>query len=190
MKQKLLEKNNGGIKLSKAWLARWCPVGDHAIPLIKKIAPYGEIVDILSSRKNFDYIFEYAKNIYKLSVLSFSEKLPFAHYAKGEKYSKDFFSRMPISMHHKSMWYRTLLKEELKNPNSETLREKWKDGLKKHSQYVTIGHNPYLEIKEVYNLTREESKNGEAIFTWNELLEGEIKNVVYKMRCDSSTFRF
>src|SRR3989344_7169431 len=103
-KELLLKNSAHSIKLNKAWLARWCPAGDHAIPLIKKLAPQGEIVDIVSRRKNFDYIFEYAKNIYKLSVLSLSEKLPFAHYAKGEKYSKDFFSRVPIFTHHQSAW--------------------------------------------------------------------------------------
>lgn len=173
-----------GIKremIGKTWLVRWCPVGDHAIHLIKKLSPQGEIVDIVSSRKNFDYIFEYAKNIYKLSTLSLSEKLPFAHYNKGEKYGKDFFSRVPIFTHYQSTWYRALQKEELKNPGSVTVGKKWKEELKKHSQYVAVGHNPYLEIKEIFNLTRKESKNGSAIFTWDELIDGGMKNVVYKM---------
>lgn len=183
IKRKPLLKNSANnLRINKAWIARWCPVGDRAVSLIKKLAPQGEIVDILNSRKNFDYIFKHAKNIYKLSTLSLSEKLPFAHYTKGEKYSKDFFSRVPIFTHYQSAWYRALQKKELENPCSAVMREKWKDGLEKHSQYVTVGHNPYLEIKEVFNLTRKESKNSKAIFTWDEIIgDGTIRNITYKI---------
>lgn len=166
-------------KLHKAWLVKWVPFGDHAIPLAKKMSPQGEILDILSSRKNFDYIREYAKNIYKLSALSLSEKFSFAHYMKGEKCKKDFFSRVLISTYEQSNWYRTLQKEEMENPDNEALREKWRYGYKNNSRYIIIGHNPYLEIREVFNLTRAENKNGKTIFAWDTIIDGTLKPSTY-----------
>lgn len=155
-------------KLGKAWLIRWVHFGEHVIPLVKKYAPNGAVVDVLSSRKSFEYALEYTKSIYRFSVLSLSEKLPFAHYTNGEKYNKDFFSRVPISTHYQSSWFKEIKKIEMENPGSEIVLKKWKESLENNLQYATIGHNPCLELRKVFNLTEKEGDGGEVVVTWEE----------------------
>ena len=152
--------------------------------LVKKYSPQGVIVDVLSSRKKFGDALEYAKNLYKLFTLSLPEKLPFAHYTMGGKSDKDFFSLIPISTHYQSSWFKEIKRIERENPGSEIAGKKWREGFDKNSQYATIGHNPYLEVREVFNLSRKESGNGESIFTWQERIGGEVKNIVYKESLD------
>lgn len=169
------------MRLNRAWIIRWCSFGDHAIPLIKKYAPKGDVVDVLSGRKSFKDAIEHVKSIYKFSILSLSEKLPHAHYTKGGKYSDDFFLRAFISTHEQSAWFRDCYGVETENPGSEMARKKWKEGFEKNSQYATIGINPYLELREVFNLTEKESESGKSIFTWDEREDGKIKNIIYKI---------
>ena len=149
--------------------------------LVKSYSPQGEVVDILSSRESFENVFEYAKNIYKLSCLSLSEKLTFAHYTSGGKNSKDFFSLIPTSTHYQSAWFKEIKKAEMENPGSEIAGEKWKRGFEENSRYATIGHNPYLEVREVFNLNREEKDGWINTFTWYEKIGGEVKKVIYQI---------
>lgn len=168
------------MRLNRAWIIRWRSFGEYAIPLIKKYAPQGDVVDVLSGRKSFEDALEYAKSIYKLSVPSLSEKLPFAHYTKGGKYSDDFFLRAFISTHEQSAWFGDSCKAETENPGSEVARKKWKEGFEKNSRYATIGHNPYLELREVFNLMEKESEGGQSILNWDERADGKIKNIIYQ----------
>lgn len=168
------------MRLNKAWIIQWRHFGDHAIPLLKKYSPKGAVVDVLSSKKSFEDALEYTKNIYKLSVLSLSEKLLFAHYTKGGKYREDFFLHVPTFTHYQSSWFKEIKKAEMENPGSEIARKKWKNGFEKNSRHAKIGHNPYLELREVFNLTEKESKSGKKIFTWDERMNGKIKNFIYK----------
>lgn len=138
------------------------------------------VIDVLSSRKSFEEALEYTKNIYKLSILSLSEKLHFAHYTEGKKYGEDFFSRMLISTHYQSAWFKDYKKIEIENPGSELAIKKWREAFEKNSRYATVGHNPYLELIEVFNLVEKESEDGKNIFTWNERVDGKTKNVIYK----------
>ncbi len=167
----------------KVWLAQWHATGNLANTLLKKYSPQGEIVDILSSRKNFEYIEEHAKGLYGLFALSFSEKIPFTHYIKGEKYKEDFYSLIGISRYYKSEWYKKLAKMDAENPSkmlSSEFQRKWKEAHEKNPRYIRIGNNPYLEIREVFNFTKSEDKKGDIIFSWNKLNDEDINKIVYK----------
>jgi len=168
----------------KIWLVRWHAHGNHAATLLKKYSPQGEIIDILSSRKSFEYIEEHAKDLYRIFALSFSEKIPFTHYIKGEKYKKIFFSHVGISRYYKSEWYKKLVKIDAENPSkmlSSESREKWKEAHNTHPRYVTVGSNPSLEIREVFNFSKSEDEKGNIIFSWDELNNSSVnESIVYE----------
>jgi len=172
---------NNKITYKKVWLVQWHATGNLANALLKKYSPQGEIVDILSSRKSFEHVEEYAKTLYSLSALSPSEKFPFAHYTKGEKNKEDFFTLIGVFRYYTSEWYKKLAKMDAENPSkmfSSEFRAKWKEAREKNSRYIKIGNNPYLEIREVFNFTK--SKNNNRItFTWDKLTDGATRKVVY-----------
>ena len=70
---------------------------------------------------------------------------------------------------------------EMENPGSEIAGKIWKEGFEKNSQYATVGHNPYLEVREVFNLTEEEDGGGKVKFTWDERVGGEVRKVIYQI---------
>jgi len=173
-------KKLGEMKI--AWLVQWGCYGQDEDECLRQSGISEKIIDIISARKDFDkQIIEIAKDIYKRERLSFAEKIFLSNYSLGEKRKKEFFGRStPVFTHYQSDLYRNLIKaineEGLNSPRVKDLSDKWS----KHPQYIIVGHNPYLEIIKVFNLSVYEDKDGGGVIEWDRpLASGSFKREKY-----------
>jgi len=167
-----------------AWLVQWGYHRQDESECLKRSDIDEKIVDIISVRKDFDKIVEIAKDFYKRKILSFSEKIYLENYSLGEKRKKEFFGdQTPVFTHYQSDLYRNLMKA-VNNEGFDSLRvkalfNKWS----KYPQYIIVGHNPYLEIIKIFNLSISEDKNGNEIIEWDRLLaNGNFKREKYECK--------
>ncbi|MBA4336888.1 hypothetical protein C0416_03920 [bacterium] len=162
------------IKLKKAWLVFWQFHGQEEKKLLMRHGINKKYLNILSVRKDFDYIIQYAEDLYQLFLMSFSEKACFANYKNGYKNKAAYFGKsIPIFTHHKSDVYKNLMKSEgFDSETTKMYREKWR----KYPQYVIVGHNPSIEIHKVFDLVVYEDEEGNEITEWNFLsTNGELE---------------
>lgn len=173
----------GGMKI--AWLVQWGFYAQNEHECLRRIGINEKIVDVMSARKDFDrQIIEIAKDVYRRKLLSFSEKIYLSNYSLGEKRKKEFFGgRIPIFTHYQSDLYRNLMRAtQEKGLNHEETR-KLSDQWCQSPQYITVGHNPYLEIIKVFNLSLYENENGREIVEWDRPLAGGVfKREKYEFR--------
>ena len=67
----------------------------------------------------------------------------------------------------------------LDNPEFKELSEKWG----KSPQYITVGHNPYLEIRKIFNLSLYNKDNGNEVMEWDyPLADGSFKREQYECK--------
>ena len=170
-------------EMKKVWLVQWGCHAQNEDECLKRSGIKEKIVDVISMRKEFDkHIVEIAKDIYKREMLSFSEKIYLSNYSVGEKRRKKFFGgQVPVFTHYQSDLYRNLMKtineKGLDSPEIKDLSNKWS----KHPQYITIGHNPYLEVIRVFNLSAHEDKDGSEVIEWDRpLADGSLKREKYE----------
>ncbi len=184
----IIMSNNQTKKLGetkKAWLVRWGCYDQNEDECLKRSGINEKVVDVICVRKDFDkYIVEIAKDIYKREMLSFSEKISLSNYSNGEKRRKEFFGgAVPVFTHYQSDLYRNLMKaineNGLDDKKVKNLSEKWS----KYPQYITVGHNPYLEIIKVFNLSVSKSDNGNEVIEWDcPLADGSLKREKYECK--------
>jgi hypothetical protein len=142
-----------------------------------------KIVNIFSSRKDSDFIFEYIKDLYCYENFTLREKAVQADYAKGAKYRKEFFEHggLTISTPHKSDLYREMMfttrEEGLDTPYSRELWKKWE----KQPFHFKIGEREILvEARKVYNFSLS-GENGNGVLEWDEHdIAGEVVHKTYK----------
>jgi len=171
--------------MKKAWLVQWGYHAQNENEYLKQSGIEEKVIDVISVRKDFDkQIIEIAKDIYKRKMLSFSEKIYLENYSMGKKRKKDFFSgSIPVFTHYQSGLYRNLMRtindKGLGSPRVKALSDKWS----KYPQYIIVGHNPYLEIIKVFNLSISEDKNGNEIMEWDRpLANGSLKREKYEYK--------
>lgn len=171
--------------MKKAWLVQWGCHAQNEDECLKRSGIKEKIVDVISVRKDFDkYIAEIARDIYKGEMLSFSEKIHLSDYTKGEKRKKEFFGgSIPVFTHYQSDVYRNLMRtindKGFDNPKVKELSDKWS----KYPQYIIVGHNPYLEIVKVFNLSVFEDENGNEVMEWDRpLANGNLKKEKYEFK--------
>lgn len=164
-------------KYKKVWLVRWVSTGGHGNETIKKYAPHGNPIDILSSHKTFEWIMEYAKDVYKLQTMHIQEKIPLAHYKFGVKNRAHFFgSTVPFSTYQQCQWYRDFQNKDL----ADLSPNEYQSEQEKHSRFIKIGYNPQLEIREVFDFSFED-QGGVLLMSWNELVgDGSKKRIEQK----------
>jgi hypothetical protein len=179
-------KNNWPIKkldeMKKAWIVHWGFHSQDENKSLKKIGIENKIIDIISVRKKFDEIVDIAKEIYMREMLSISEKIYIANYNRGKERRVNFLKNIPIFTHYKSKLYKDLIKETENNIQSKKaseLREKWS----KYTEYIIIGHNPYLKICKVFNLVVSEDEQGCEILEWDyKMRNGNTKHIKYEIK--------
>lgn len=160
--------------MKKAWLVRCGFRDQNEDECLKRLGIKEKIIDVISIRKDFCHITEIAKDVYIRQRLSVSEKIYLSNYAKGKKRKEELFSRqVPISTHYHSVTYRNFVRA-LEEGRSDDVK-RLLDQLSKLPQYITVGHNPYLEIIKVFNLSVfEEDEDGREIIEWDCLLTDGI----------------
>ncbi|WKZ24585.1 MAG: hypothetical protein QY321_03130 [Patescibacteria group bacterium] len=169
-------------EMSVAWLVQWGFHAEDEDEQLKRLGIKRRVIDVISVRKKFKDIIEIAKNIYKMEVCSFSEKIFLSHYNLERKREGELFGgSVPLLTHFQSDLYRKLGsvidQQGLESIEAQKLRDKWK----KYPQYVIVGHNPYLEISEVYNLSLYRKENGSEILEWDrQLINGETRREKYE----------
>ncbi|MGB7290554.1 MAG: hypothetical protein WBD99_00070 [Thermodesulfobacteriota bacterium] len=171
-------------KLAKAWLVRWESNSKNEERLFEWCGIKNKVIDILSVRKNFDFIEKYAKDIYRIFRLSLSEKAFLANYAKGKQNEKKFFDvSVPVYTHYQSTLYGDLTScIKRKGPDHEDckrLSEKWKN----YPEYITVGYNPCVDIRKVSDLVIYEDTNGNEVLECYEMVaNGTKKKISFKNR--------
>ncbi len=171
-------------EIKKAWLVQWGCHAQNEDECLKRSGIDKKIIDIISVRKDFDQIIEIAKDIYKRETCSFSEKIYFSDYSMGEKRKKEFFGgTVPVFTHYQSDLYRNLMKatneKGLDNTETKKLLNKWR----KCPEYITVGHNPYMEIRKVFNLSVYQNDSGNEVIEWDCLLaDGSFKKEKYEYK--------
>ncbi len=137
-----------------------------------------KVIEILSGRFNFDFIYEKAHDVYCLLHLSVSQKFALAHYSLGGRRRMDFFkSSIPVFTHYTTDLYREMMLRGrdycFDDSRYVELLEKWK----KHPEYVVIGCNPKLEVKKVFDL-EVKNEDGQESLSYVELLpSGERRKI-------------
>lgn len=165
---------------SKAWVIQWQFFGSDADVQLERHGIKDRVVEILNTRKDFDEIREYVENLYRLFLLSFSEKAFIENYRFSRKNRKQMFgTQVPVFTHFQSDLYRNMMQcfrdKGMNDPDYHRLWEEWK----KYPSYITVGHNPALEARKIYDL-KIFSNNGEEILEWDEpLASGERKHITY-----------
>ena len=170
-------------EMKMAWLVRWGCHSQDEDECLRRSEIKQKIVDVISVRKDFDkHIVEIARDIYKQKMLSFSEKVSLSNYSNGEKQKKEFSGgTVPIFTHYQSDLYRNLMKatqeKGLDDIETKKLLEQWS----KYPQYITVGHNPYLEIRKVFNLSV--YRDGNEVIEWDfPLADGSFKREKYECK--------
>ena len=169
--------------MRKAWLVRWGCYFQNEDECLKRSGIEKKIVDVISVRKDFNKIMETAKNIYQYTMLSFSEKISLSNYSNGEKRKKEFFGGVvPVFTHYQSDLYRSLMKSTksgLDSKKKQELIERWK----RCPEYITVGYNPYLEIRKVFNLFVYLDDNGNELIEWDwSLPNGSLKKEKHNLK--------
>jgi len=168
-----MDKDNTS-KLKEAWLMTWKFNAQNENSELKKNGIEDKIIDIISAYKDFDYIIEYTKSVYKLLVADYNTKISLAQRGKNRMKDEDFFISQPILNSYHSEIYQELVKSQKKDGSKQYKKniEKWK----KYPTYINIGHNPSIYTRKVFNL----SYDGENI-KWEELtVNSELKKFSYK----------
>jgi hypothetical protein len=112
-----------------------------------------QVVDILSARKKFEQVYEYAIELYRFSHLGFEEKISIAHYAQGKKLREEIFkTSVPVSTNYMTDLYRDLIRctseQGINTDACKDLLEKWG----KYPEYITLGHNPTIDIRKGFDI--------------------------------------
>lgn len=172
-------------EMKKAWLVQWGCHAQNEDECLKRSGIKEKIVDVISIRKDFDkQIVDIAKDIYKREMLSFSEKISLSNYSNGEKWRKEFFGEVvPVFTHYQSNLYRNLMKatqeKGLEHQDTKRLLDQWR----KYPIYITIGHNPYLEISKIFNMSVSKNDNGNEVIEWDcPLADGSSKREKYEFK--------
>lgn len=130
----------------------------------------GKLTDILTARKNFDEVVEYAKELYRSTRMNFAEKALLAHYNSGSTVREAAFTNLPLETHFTSALYRQLKEseenlEEIGGEKHRLLAKRFSEG----PQYVIVGTEPTIEIRRVLDLEVGENEGGGGeIVTWHE----------------------
>ncbi|MBU4338404.1 hypothetical protein KKD57_02485 [Patescibacteria group bacterium] len=162
--------------MKKAWLVQWNFYAKNENKRLKQCGITKKIVDIISIRKTFEQVIDIAKDIYRRERLSYSEKVFLANYSKGKKRKNDFFSTTLLNTNYQTDLYKNYMRSFRDNGMHSPITEKLFDQWKKYPTYVTIGHNPTLEIRLVYNFIVKEDENGKEILKWDDpLADGTYK---------------
>jgi hypothetical protein len=138
----------------------------------------GKLTDILTARKTFEEIVEYAKELCRASRMSFTEKALLAHYNSGSTVRATAFQNLSIETHFTSALYRELKTseenfEEIGSPKHQRLLKRFEEG----PQYVIVGAEPTIEIRQVANLEVGTSETEGESVSWEEPVQdgGTIK---------------
>jgi hypothetical protein len=171
------KKINNLIKLNKAWLVFWHAHAQKEKEFLKQNGINRKYLNILSARKEFTYIIEYAENIYQLFMMSFSEKADLANYNKGNKNKAYCFGgTVPVFTHYQSNVYRDLIKSIESNGINSKQADMHSERFKNYPEYVIVGHNPSVEIFKVFNLIVYKDEDGDEKMEWNSLsVNGKLK---------------
>jgi hypothetical protein len=130
----------------------------------------GKLTDILTARKTFDDVVDYAKELYRATRMNFTDKALLAHYNSGTTVRDAAFANLPMETHFTSALYRQLKEseenlEEIGGERHRLLAKRFADG----PQYVIVGAPPTVEIRRVLDLEVGESEGGTGeIVTWHE----------------------
>lgn len=137
----------------------------------------GHLIDILSARKTFDDVLEYAKELYRATRMNFTEKALLAHYNSGSTVRDAAFANLPIETHYTSALYKQLMESEadihrIGGLAHELLAKRFANG----PQYVIVGTEPTIEIRRVLNLHVETGEDGAEMVSWHEpTAEGDTR---------------
>ena len=128
--------------MPNAWLVSWVAFGDEdRIFAHHKIK--NKIIDIRGPRVKLERIRDVVEEYYVQNELILSGRLSFQHYTKGTKRRGEFFKLVPTYSSYQCVEYAALMKVD--TPEN---RKAWEACPK----YCQIGHNPAIEIREVFNL--------------------------------------
>lgn len=169
-------------KFGKAWIIRWRFYGMDEKKQLEKLGIKNAIVDFLNSRKTFEFVEEYVKTLYRLQMLSFSERAYLEDYKRGEKNKSELFGKsIPIFTHYQTPVYRDLMRctqeKGLDDSECRALVEK----LAAIPPYISVGHNPSLEGKQVRNL-RVFKDGWTNVLEWDETLgNGSERHETHRM---------
>ena len=166
--------------MKSAWLVRWATHAVDEEAIFQRHGIKSKIIDVLSSRKTFEQVMEHVENLYKVFLLSISEKIYLEHYSLGRKRRRDFFGGpVPVFTHYGSELYAKLdasLRKDFNSPESNGLREAWY----KHPKYIDMGHNPSIEAKKVFNLYLK-GDGVEQVLIWEEpMADGSRRDISYR----------
>jgi len=185
----MIKKNKENIGyIKQAWLVLWNFHGNNDDKYLEReLYSRGiknKVIDILNTRRSYDKdIIETAKDIYRQTILYPSEKIPLANYNNGSKNMDNMFgSSIPIFTIYDSDIYRKITKEmskDIHSKESKRLLEQWKE----YPKYVIVGHNPYLEIIKVKNITVYKNENGTETIEWDRpLMNNESRHESYEWK--------
>ena len=178
------KKNNDKILFNKAWIIRWGFHGENEVKSLERYGIKNQVVDFLNSRKDFDYVVGHVEYLYRLKLMSFSEKAFLENYKYSRKNKKEVFGKsVPVFTHYQTDLYRDMMKNFQDNGNSpeyKSLLEKWKV----YPEYILVGHNPYLEGRKVYNFTISDNQSSEILEFDEPLIDGTHEHKIYKINLD------
>lgn len=174
-------KKLGGMK--KAWLVRWGCYGQNENRCLRRVGIKEKIVDVISVRKTFKQIMDIAKEIYCREQLSISEKIFLENYSNGKKRKKDFFQRTPIFTNYTTNAYWDFMKSFRENGMNHPTTNKFFSQWRKHPIHISIGINPTLEVKLIFNLVVYQNKDDIETIEWDEqLVDGTCKKERYEYK--------
>lgn len=129
----------------------------------------GKLTDILTARKTFDDVLEYAKELYRSTQMSFAEKALLAHYNSGSTVRDAAFRRLPIETHYTSPLYKQLVESEADIDRIGGLaHERLAKQFANAPRYVVVGSEPTIEIRWVTDLEVRTNEDGSETVEWQE----------------------
>ncbi len=167
-------------ELKGAWLITW---EFHSPNKKRDLRIFGisdEIIDVLDSHKGFDWVLDYTKNIYKVLMGEYSDKILLSKRGKNKMKKSEFFDSHFVSTHYQTKTYQELKKitdtKGIGSKRHKEVLEKWIN----YPCYISIGHNPSIRTRKVRNIKTYINQNDAECIEWQEkTVSGEWRNKKY-----------
>src|SRR5260221_7339640 len=148
MKNTKNKKSEAYCEIKSAWLITWEFHSPNADEELRRLGITNRIIDIVDSHKDYDYIIDYTKNIYRLLMASYGEKLSLIKRSKDSITQDDFFYSHPVLTSYQSEVYKKMM-----NPNADIYSKEHEALLAQWENFtVSVGHNPSILGRKVNNL--------------------------------------
>lgn len=137
-------------EIPSAWLITWEFHAPEAKRQLQELGIKNRVIDVVDSHRDYEFIIGYTKEIYRLLVGEYSEKIALLKRGKQRLETDDYFHAHPVLTSYQTDLYQKLLKssDDLDSEKHKQLLDAWGN----HAYFVSVGHNPSILGRKVTDI--------------------------------------